>query len=145
MLNNKDFSRQTCLELLKSIAFAANRTNQSGLSADGGSPNSGERTVTLGAVVHGGMKGITKRTLQHHDLTKYLLAFMIHRGFQEEFTSNSIVQGDNLRVESDPHNHRTWSCSLITLGDFKGGELWIEDLSPEANHKTIVHNDTKVG
>ena len=73
MLDNKDFSRQSCLELLKSIAFAANRKNQSGRNADGGYPNSGERNVTLGAFVHGGMKGITKRTFQHHDLTKYLL------------------------------------------------------------------------
>ena len=74
MLDSKDFSRGSCLELLKSIAFAANRNNQSGLSADSGSPNAGERTVTLGAFVHGGMKGITKRTFQQHNLTKYLIA-----------------------------------------------------------------------
>ena len=44
---------------------------------------------------------------------------MNHHGSQEEFTSISIVQGDSLRVNSDPYNHRTGSCSLIALGDFK--------------------------
>ena len=51
------------------------------------------------------------------------------------------VQGDNLRVKSDPHNHRTGSCSLTT-GDFEGGKLWIDDSGPKANHKIIDHNDT---
>ena len=111
MLDNKGFSRQSCLELLKSFVSASNRNNQSGLSADGGFPNGGERNVTLGAFVHGGMEGVTKRTFQHYDLTKYLIAFMVHNGSQEEFTSISVVQRDNLRVKSDPHNHRTGSCS----------------------------------
>ena len=142
MINSKDFSRKSCLELLKSTAFAANRNNQSGLSADGGSPDSGGGNVALGAFVHGGMKGITKRTLQHYDITKYLIAFMVHHGSQEEFTWISIVQGGNLRVKSDPRNHRTGSCCMITLGDFKGGELWIEDSGPKANHKVVGHNDT---
>ena len=142
MLNNKDFSRQSCLDLLKSFVFASNRNNQSGLSADGGFPNSGERNVTLGAFVHCGMKGVTKRTFQHEDLTNYLIAFMIHNGSADKFTSISTVQRDNLRMKSDPRNHRTRSCSLITLGDFKGGEVWIEGKSPEANHKIIDHDDT---
>ena len=123
MLEDKDFSRQSCLELSKSFTFASNR-NQSSLSNDGGFPNKGERNITLGAFVHGGMKGVTKRTFQHHDLTRYLIAFMVHNGSHDKFTSISITQGDSLKVKSDPRNHRTGSCSLITLGDFKGGEVW---------------------
>ena len=141
MLDTKDFSRQSCLELLKSFAFASNR-NQSGLRNDGGFPNNGERNMTLGAFVHGGMKGVTKRTFQHQDLTKYLIAFTIHNGSHDRFTSISIIQGDSLRIKSDPQNHRTGSCSLVTLGDFKGGEVWIEDKSPDAKHKVIDHDDT---
>ena len=92
MLNNKDFERDSCLELLKSIVFAANRKNQSGLSTEGGVPNVLERNATLGAVVHGGMKGVTKRILQHLDLAKCLVAFMKYHGSQDESTSISIVQ-----------------------------------------------------
>ena len=47
MLKDKDFSRQSCLELLKSVTFASTR-NQSSLSEDGGFPNKGENNITLG-------------------------------------------------------------------------------------------------
>ena len=118
MLKDKDFSRQYCLELLKFVTFASNR-NQSSLSEDGSFPNKGERNITLGAFIHRGMKGVTKRTYQHQDLTKYLIAFMIHNGSHDKFTSISITQGDSIKVKSDPHNHRTGSCSSIALGDFR--------------------------
>ena len=36
MLENEDFAKDSCLELLKSIALAASRHNQSGLSTQGG-------------------------------------------------------------------------------------------------------------
>ena len=127
MLDSKDFERDSCLELLKSMAFGANCNNQSGFSADGGSPNSVERNIALGAFVHGGMKRVTKRT-------KYLRAFMKYHGSQDEFTAFSIGQGDNLRVKSDPHNHRTGSCSMIARG-----ELWIEDPSPKADMSLPVY------
>ena len=141
MLDNKDFSRQSCLELLKSFTCASNR-NQSSLSADGGFPNNGERNITLGVFVHCGMKGITKRTLQHQDLTKYLISFIINNGSHDKFTSISITQGDSLRIKSDPHNHGTRTCSFITLGDFKGGEVWIQDKCPDAKHKITDHDGT---
>ena len=141
MLKDKDFSRQSCFELLKSVTFASNR-NQSSLSEDGGFPNKGERNITLRAFIHGGIKGVTKRTYQRQDLTKYLIAFMIHNGSHDKFTSISITQRDSLKVKSDPHNHRTGSCSLIALGDFKGGELWIQDDSPDAKQKVTDQDGT---
>ena len=141
MLDRKDFSRDSCCELLKSIAFAANRNNQSGLSAEVDHPTH-LRNITLGAFVHGGMKGVTTRTLQHHDLTKYLITFLKHHRSQDELTLISIVQGGDLRVKSDPHNHRTGSCSLVTLGNFEGGELWIEDSDPKAIHEVVCHEKT---
>ena len=137
MLESKDFSSASCLKLLKSITFASNRNDQPGFSADGGSPNHGERNITLGAFTHRGMKGITKRTFQRHDLTKYLIAFTIHHGSQKDFTTVSIVQGDNLKIKSDPNRHRSGKCSA---GEFSGGELWIEDSSPEATHHVIDHD-----
>ena len=90
------------------------------------------------------MKGVTKRTLQHQDLTKYLIAFMIHNGSHDQFTSVSIVQGDSLRVKHDPLEHRTGSCSVIALGNFKGGELWVQDDSPVASTKVTAQDGTNI-
>ena len=128
---------------MKSITFASNR-NQLSLSEDGGFPNKGERNITLGAFIHGGMKGVAKRTLQHHDLTKYLIAFMIHNGSHTQFTSISIVQGDSLKVKHDPLKHRIGSCSVIALGDFKGGELWVQDESPVASTEVTAQDGTNM-
>ena len=90
------------------------------------------------------MKGVTKRTLQHHDLTKYLIAFMIHNGSHTQFTSISIVQGDSLKVKHDPLKHRIGSFSVIALGDFKGGELWVQDESPIASTEVTAQDGTNM-
>ena len=67
---------------------------------------------------------------------------MIHSGSHDNFTSISITQGDSLKIKTDPQNHRTGSCSLIALGDFKGGDLWVQDDSPQAKTKVTAQDGT---
>ena len=88
-----------------------------------GFPNVLEKNLTLGAFVHGGMKRVAKRTLQHLDLTKYLVAFTKYDDSQDEFVFIFIDQGGSIKMKSDPHNHSVGKCSMVAFGDFKGGEL----------------------
>ena len=136
-----DFSHASCYKLLKSARFKASKNKRSIITSDPKSPESETEYVVLGAFCHGGMQGITSRSHQNKELSKYLNRYLTHHGAKGPSTSICINHGSSIRMHKDSHNHREYQNNTLCLGDHSGGELWIHD--PEADPKSKRYHSAK--
>ena len=136
-----DFSHGSCYKLLKSVRFKASKNKRSIITNDSKSPDSEAEYVVLGAFCHGGMQGITSRSHQNKELSKYLNRYLTRHGAKGPSTSICINHGSSIRMHKDSHNHREYQNNTLCLGDHSGGELWVHD--PEADPKSKRYHCAK--
>eukprot|EP00971_Amphidinium_carterae_P343965 6484049-Amphidinium_carterae.1 len=79
--------------------------------------------------------GITKCTQRLRLLLSALLVIASTRpwigGVQPPFTSIQVTRCSRLKLHNDRSNHG--QSMITTLGEYKGGLLWVEDPSGESN------------
>ena len=79
-----------------------------------------------GFYVFGGFSGITNRTQEFPEVTRYLNSF-IHAHFPEHvWTSVQVNFNNTIRPHRDLHNRPGSQNLLLCCGAFEGGELWVE-------------------
>ena len=88
--------------------------------------------------VHGGLFGITKKTLSHSWLRKYINAF-VEKSSPKGFTWTSFVFNFNAKagLHTDKYNLKDSYNITFSFGDYTGGALWIlgaSQLGPAAKY-----------
>ena len=94
--------------------------------------------LVFGAWVHGGLFGITKQTLSHSWLCKYVNAF-VEKSSPKGFTWTSFVFNFNgkARLHTDKYNLKDSYNLTFSFGGYTGGALWIQgasQLGPSAKY-----------
>ncbi|CAE7298113.1 unnamed protein product, partial [Symbiodinium microadriaticum] len=122
LLRRGDFSHQACRRLLKSIPW-----KELPLGKSGTSPLARERrcTVTLGQFTHGGVGGITRATELIPEATRFFNRYLTLQGATGPRSSLTIGINSCLSYRRDVHN--VGMNSTIALGQFSGGQVWVED------------------
>ena len=92
------------------------------------------RYLVFGAYSHGNLYGVTKRTEQFPAVVCYLLHYLQH-WYGKPIVATSLVINLNCKVpiHRDVHNHGNYPNHLIGLGNYQGGELWVEQ--PQSNQQ----------
>ncbi|CAE7275724.1 GIP, partial [Symbiodinium microadriaticum] len=87
--------------------------------------------TTLGAYQRGPFVGLTKATTRHQDLAVYLNKFFKKQcGEELRYTSITVAKNLHTGVHCDRFNLRNSENTVITVGDFEGGGIWQEGVSP---------------
>ncbi|CAE7857444.1 unnamed protein product [Symbiodinium necroappetens] len=134
LLRRGDFSHQACRRLLKSIPW-----KELPLGKSGTSPLARERrcTLTLGQFTHGGVGGITRATELIPEATRFFNQYLTLQGATGPRSSLTIGINSCLSYHRDVHN--VGMNSTIALGQFSGGQVWVED--PEGSDWREVSSD----
>ena len=84
----------------------------------------------FGQWTYGGMQGITKATQEWKTIAQYLNDFARAHA-PPDFTWTSLVFNNNSqsKVHSDSHNAGGSKNFVFSVGDYSGGEIWVEDNS----------------
>ena len=116
-----NFSFETCLQLLQGASLkGTTKPRLPTVSA------AGHEVFVFGLYCHGADVGITRRTEEHPELVLYLNGFMRFHGGSGAWSS--IAVNDNVRAKPhrDHNNAPNSSNQIIGIGNYKGGELWLE-------------------
>ena len=93
----------------------------------------------FGAWVHGGIFGITKRTLNHTRLCKYLNEFISHSS-PKRFTWTSFVFYFNgkARLHVDKYKLKDSYNITFSFGEYTRGALWIQGANKLGDHRRTM-------
>ena len=136
-VQNHQFQLDDCFKLLQSTPMSIHAhpraAQQSKTPAQG---------LTLGLYGYGNQLGITVNTDKHQSLCRYLNQFL--RSLAPAGRWTSIHVNKNTPVNPHRDNNNLWgSVNLsISLGPFKGGQLWMEISPAEAASRKDVRWQT---
>ena len=85
----------------------------------------GRKAFVIGAYSHGNFGGITRRTQQMPELTKYANAVLRRHLPQATWTSIMISFNCPAMPHRDSHNHKGSTNYLLGLGPYSQGGLWV--------------------
>ena len=122
LAKDHDFSMAGCQGLLASVKFKKDPTQRSVVQGK----KSTSEYIILGVYAHGGIQGITRKS-DHPKLAEYLCKFLKHHGIKDHFSSICVNHGSSVKVHKNIHNKTDTTNVTMSLGDFKGGGLWIHD------------------
>ena len=82
----------------------------------------------FGQWTYGGMQGVTKATRRWPQIARFLNG-VVHAHAPSEFTWNSVLFSSSAgaSVHKDHGNAKDSMSFALTVGDFKDGQLWLED------------------
>ena len=121
LLKHQDFQHSTCEQFLELIPFKVQKRHRKLLGPEPAI------YVTLGAYSHGNHYGVTNRSKQLPNTTKYLLNYMYHwNGGSFTSTSLAINMARQCPIHRDIHNDPLYPNRLIGLGEYEDGGLWVE-------------------
>ena len=125
---SRRFSMEDCLEVLTSTEFLKTRKQRVSAWSSNEPP---PVHTTLGAYQRGPFVGLTKATTRHRDLALYLNKFFKKQcGEELQYTSITVAKNLHTGVHCDRFNLRNSENTVITVGDFEGGGIWQEGVSP---------------
>ena len=104
LLDNLDFQCKSCLKLLQSMKCKPSKSNRLSVTKSGKHTDGNVEYIVLGAFAHGGVQGITKRTHQYANATRYLNAFLENHGVAGACSSIRINHGSSVKVHKDARN-----------------------------------------
>ena len=85
------------------------------------------RALVLGHYTHGGVCGITKETHRRPWLCRYLTSFVRHHNPEAKFSALQISCNAPVSLHRDSHNEKHCCNYVCGFGDYKEGQLWVED------------------
>ena len=125
---SRRFSMEDCLQVLTSTEFLKTRKQRVSAWSSNEPP---PVHTTLGAYQRGPFVGLTKATTRHQDLAIYLNKFFKKQcGEELQYTSITVAKNLHTGVHCDRFNLRNSENTVITVGDFEGGGIWQEGVSP---------------
>ena len=133
-----DASSEACYRLLSSTPFL--RTH--GARQIACNENGQSDCYAFGAFAHGGFAGVTKATVRHQELVRYLNFFLTSREKQLRWSSLSINNNNSMAVHRDVNNLKGTANIIICVGKYRGGGLWLE-LTDEVTESRVQYR--KVG
>ena len=122
VLKHRDFQHETCEQLLDLIPCRQHEGHRGMLD-----PQS-RMYLIFGAYSYGNQYGITKRTQRYPNVVSYLVAYLQYWS-PEPLYGTSLVVNYNGRcpMHRDQHNDNQYPNSVIGLGTYQGGQLWVEN------------------
>ena len=116
-----DYSFKTCLRILNLMPSSSHGTRRQAVnSSQGGSCR------VLGLYKHGAEVGITQLSLEVPETCRYLNLFAFEHQAVGGWTSISVNHNVTLQPHWDYGNLRGTLNNLIGLGDYSGGQLWVQ-------------------
>ena len=86
------------------------------------------RYDVFGAYVYGNQQGITRRTREFPECTRYLNMFMsFHCGKKYRWTSFAVNQNRELKAHRDVNNNEEQPNVAIGMGNYQGGGIWVQE------------------
>ena len=82
--------------------------------------------LVLGLFSHGNFSGITRDTVKHEQLTRYLTSYLKFHGICGPTTSVSVSHNVGALPHRDYHNAKDSMNYHLTLGEHTGGRLWVQ-------------------
>ena len=133
LLKNQSFQHEQCEEFIKELVQVCD-CSQRAITRNGTG-----KYLVFGAYSHGNQYGVTRRTLLFPKTVGYLLSYLQHWS-KETVTATSLVLNFNspVTLHKDVHNSAEHPNTIIGLGQYHHGELWLakeETESPNANQK----------
>eukprot|EP00439_Symbiodinium_sp_Y106_P021298 s4955_g2.t1 len=123
---NKDYEQGTLLKLLETLDYDPVKATRDGVF--GGKTGDKVHCFTYGMFTHGGVVGTTTKTREHDNVVRYLNGFARHHlGPKATWTSVSLSRNTSTEVHHDYHNLRGTANYTLSVGQSKGGGLWVED------------------
>ena len=121
LLQAQDYSLKTAEGFLREVAqLTVKRSRQK-------VPGKHAEYVLFGMYSHGNQYGITKRTEQMPHTSAYLNKFFKKYADPEASWSSLVVSRNNqMPIHRDSHNDPNYPNRLLGVGDYHGGELWVE-------------------
>ncbi|CAE7780747.1 RE1 [Symbiodinium sp. CCMP2592] len=133
-LLNKDFDFHTLGKLLDTLDYDPVKATRDGVF--GGKTGDKVNYFTYGMFTHGGVVGTTTKTREHDNVARYLNGFARHHlGDKATWSSVSLSRNTGTEVHHDFNNLKGTANFTVSLGQTKGGGLWIED-------RSVTENDT---
>ena len=112
-----------CEELLEGIVYPARMNRR------GGSNNwcLSTRALILGHYAHGGVCGFTTEARRRPWLRKYLATFVARHNPGAKFSALQISCNAPVSLHRDSHNAKEQYNYVCGFGDYRNGQLWVED------------------
>ncbi|CAE7457471.1 unnamed protein product, partial [Symbiodinium necroappetens] len=123
LLHQKKFRGAVCHQLLDAVDMPMSQRR----CLEHERPTS---ALALGLYAHGGFQGITRRSQDHKHLIKYLLEYLKFHGMDDKVTSLFVSRNGKASLHRDNHNLDQSLNWVSTVGDYRGGSLWVECRSP---------------
>ena len=124
-LRQKDFSFASMQKIVREVCEQARGSRKRQIAGECAA------TLALGAYAHGGFYGIIKKTYEHSYVVRYINACMKFHGAQGSWTAFSCSYNSRVVVHRDQHNLAHSKSQTLSIGDYTGGRLWLEE-SPAA-------------
>ena len=112
-----------CEELLEGIVYPKRVNRRGGIN----NWCTSTRALVLGHYTHGGVCGITKETYGRPWLCRYLASFVRHHNPEAKFSALQISCNAPVSLHRDSHNEKHCCNYVCGFGDYKDGQLWVED------------------
>ena len=112
-----------CEELLEGIVYPKRVNRRGGIN----NWCTSTRALVLGHYTHGGVCGITKETHRRPWLCRYLASFVKHHNPEANFSALQISCNAPVSLHRDSHNEKHCYNYVCGFGDYKDGQLWVED------------------
>ena len=127
---DKDFSQHTCAKIIRELCEKWGSEGQRQAMKTG-------KTVVLGAYSFSGFHGVTNRSHVFSEVTRYFNAYLKNAGAQGRWSSLSVALNTTPTLHRDSHNWAVEDNMIISLGDYVGGRLWVEN---DANGQDATEN-----
>ena len=118
---DKAFQHDQCEAFLRDLQQVKDCSHRNIVSSQA------SKYLVFGAYSHGNQYGITKRTLQFPQTVGYLLSYLKYWSGKAPIASSLVINFNHqVAMHRDVHNSKEYPNSIIGLGPYKHGELWVE-------------------
>ena len=122
----QNFEHQMCEQILEQLPYKPSSKHRSPIR------ERQARYLAFGLYSYGNQYGVTKHTQVFPEVCRYILSYLQHWS-PEPLHCTSFVVNDNchLDIHRDIHNLPGTPNYVIGIGQFQGGELWVESSDEE--------------
>ena len=130
LLQKRDFQHTNCEQLIELLPAPSGSRGRR--MVDSGV----QQYMILGAYAYGNHYGVTNKTRQFPQVTRYLRAYLEHH-FGSQLRCNALMLSCNAKhpVHRDVHNDSMYPNVVIGLGSYKKGRIWVAQEATEQSQK----------
>ena len=122
LMAQQDFSEAACLDLISTMPVRTHVTRAGKLGSEK------HQYHLFGSYAYGAQYGVSSRTKQLTQCTKYLNKFVKTRVPEHRrWTSMVLSVNNSMPLHRDVNNEANQPNMVLGLGDYKGGGLWVQE------------------